>query len=177
MLHLLLISWLTALPGQALVSGRSFESPPLAREVVRLIENRALDGFAVTDESRPGLIVAALLAGNRLLVVEARPPMPAAIEKALQARRYRAVFARLRRPDVLDTFFVRDVGRDGLLAHNQGSADVVVADGQRRTFDGDRGEHDLSGAEYNQWFEAVDTRYAHALTVLAQALQRTTSIG
>ena len=88
MLHLLLTSLLTALPAQARVSGRSFESRPLAREVVRLIENRAL------------------------LVVEARPPMPAAIEKAI-----------------------------------------------------------------NRWFEAAGTRFAHALTVLAQAARRTTRIG
>jgi hypothetical protein len=177
MLDFVLASLLIGLVDQDVVSGRSFLSPPLARDVVRLMESRALRGFAVEDATGPGRFVAAVLAGNQLLVLEASHPAPALIARQIAARRYRAAYFELRRAPVPGKFIVRDVGADGLLTLNREPVDVVFENGHRRTFDGSLSDDEPSHGEYNRWFAAADERYAYVLTALKRALERRSKIG
>ena len=178
MLRILLSLLLVAPSIQNVVSGRLFKSPPLAHEVVRLLQNSALHAFAAEDRTRPGWFVAALYAGDQLLTIDTVHLMPAAVRTRIAAGLFSDVYLELQETPVPGKFFVRDASADGLLTIAGGAA-VDVVHGVRGTglrFNGDPQGQQLSVGEYNRHFSVADARYAHMLGVLERALKEYSAV-
>jgi hypothetical protein len=175
MLHILFSLLFLAPASQNLVSGRLFKSPPLAHEVVRLLQNNVLRAFAAEDRAGSGRFVAALYVGDQLLTIDTFRPNPAAVRKRIASGLYRDVYLELQKTAVPGTFFVQDYGADGLLTIAAGTDAVDLVHGVRGTalrFNGDPKGQQLTVAEYNRHFSVADDRYAHMLSVLKEALEK-----
>ena len=155
---------------------QSFRSSPIARELVRSLEDASMDTFAASDPQERGRFVAALYIRDlHLLVVSAVQPSSEAISRSIQRRAYRDAYLDLQlTPTREGRFFVQDAGADGLHHSGPGSGvDVVYEDGVRTTLlNGDLAGQQLTAAEYDARFDAADVRYAHALTVLQAAFKQ-----
>ncbi len=150
------------------------QSAAPAAALVKLMQEKGLDAFAVPDPKEPGRFIAVLsFPGTQLLVVSAKIPVPSFIQDMLAKRQYRDAYMELQGPTAKDgRFFVQDMQADGLLAKpGRGeSFDIVYENGVSTSFDGDWQAHGVSEADYDAKFVAADQRYADALTTLAAGL-------
>ncbi len=179
----------TALPIVAVTLALTAAAPAAARApesrsaapaaaLVKLMEGKAVDAFAVPDPKEPGRFIAALsFPGTQLLVVSAKFPSPDVIQDLLAKGQYRDVYMELQGPTARDgRFFVQDMQADGLVPRPKRgeSFDIVYEnDVTATTFDGDWETRGMSEADYDAKFVAADQRYADMLTALAAGLKAT----
>ena len=157
------------------IGGRTIASTPLARHVVHLLQNAALDAFAVADSDQRGRVVAALYVPEQLLVIETTLPSRAAIEALIAAGHYRDVYLTLQSSAPTNQrFFVLDADADGLLAAREGDRVDAVYDGVSEPLlvTGHPIDPDRSEADYEARLTSVDTKYARALTLLKAGLEQ-----
>lgn len=158
----------------AAVSAQNSRSAPLARELATLLTQRSLDAYAVRNPDMPDEFIAALLFPNeQLLVVSARPLVPAAVAAQLADKRYADVYAALHQSSVADTkLFFQDMSADGLQARPTSQVDVQYEKVVSQTiFDGDASTHKLTENQYIEKFAAADSRYSSLLTALVADLK------
>jgi hypothetical protein len=154
---------------------RTIASARLARDVVHLLQNAALDAFAVADSGQPGRLVAALYVPEQLLVIETTLPSRLAIEARIAAGEYRDVYWTLQSiAPTTQRFFVLDADADGLLAAREGDRVDTVYDGisEPLLVTGHPSDPDRSETDYEARLTSADAKYARALTHLKAGLEQ-----
>jgi hypothetical protein len=157
------------------LGGRTIVSARLARDVVHVLQNAALDAFAVADSGQPGRFVAALYVPEQLLVIETTLPSRRAIEALIAAGQYRDVYLTLHSSAPTNQrFFVLDADADGLLAARAGDRVDAVYDGisEPLLVTGHPSDPDRSEADYEARLTSADTKYARALNHLKAGLEQ-----
>jgi hypothetical protein len=158
----------------AVAEARTSASSAIAKDVVRLMEQRGMDSIAAADPQEPGRFVAALhIEGGQLLVVSGLHPAVEALRQRLAAGAHRDVYLDLQgTPSPKGKFFVMDAGSDGLYDGPDGSdVDVVFRDGESTVrFDGNAKAQSLTDAAYARDFADADMQYVHDLDVLKSVL-------
>ncbi len=165
---------LAAADSPAAAAQESHSAAPAA-ELVKLMEAKGLDAFAVADSREAGRYIAVLcVPGSELLVVSAKYPAPKALDDLIAKRQFRDVYMDLQGPAAsVGRFFVQDMQADGLEprpARHEGMDIVYEGDGSAARFDGDWHAQGLTEGDYQAKFEAADGRYASMLSALAAAL-------
>ena len=156
--------------------GQESKSGALAARLVSQMEQAGLRAVAAKDPERPGFFVAAShIPGIQLLVVSARSSAPDYIEYVLNAGKDDEVYASLNGASAAEgKLFVQDMGADGVLLkpRNGGPIDVAYRDVTTMTvFNGNWKKQNLSEKQYSEAFEAVDSGYARALSLLLEKLK------
>jgi hypothetical protein len=149
------------------------KSGALAAELVSQMVKSGQLAVAAKDSERPGFFVAAThVPGVQLLVVSARSSAPDYIEYVLNAGKYDEVYASLNGASASEgKLFVQDMGADGVLLkpQNGGPIDVAYRDVNIMTiFNGNWKKQNLSEQQYGEAFQAVDSGYARALSLLLE---------
>jgi hypothetical protein len=152
-------------------------SSPLAREVVKLLEQSQLAAIAAKDPDQPDRFVAALyIPGVQLLVIAARYSAPSLLNERIWKKEYREVYIDLSSASVPESkTFIEDGGADGLRAErgNSEPLDQYENGATRVAFDHEwRKKEKLSEAAYLKAFGDADERYAQMLQVLIAELKK-----
>jgi hypothetical protein len=170
------VAWTAAILSLAVAAwADASQSADPAGRLVRTLRERKIQHVAAKDPAEPGRYVAAMLAGDGLLlVVSGRYAQPVLLNERLFKGDYQGVYMELNAAADRDgRFFVQDLGRPGLHATREDGApfDVVyesVAD--RTAFDGDWKAQKLSRDAYARAYDQADARYARTLETLLAAV-------
>ena len=113
-----------------------------------------------------------LFPGVQLLVISARSPATPYVESQLNAAGYSNVYAALQQGVPESKIFVQDMGADGLLGSEGGTADVVYMRGrEQRILNGDHKAAGMSESAYAELVRDTDSHYSALLTLLLQAVK------
>ena len=164
-----------ALPGPVLAENG--KSRTLATDLVKMMADRNLEGYAIEDPARPGYFIAVRsYPGVQLLLVEARSTAPDYIRAQIAQKAYVEAYSVLNSTAVADTkLFFHDMGCDGLTRDGD-QIDVMYEQAVRQVvFDGKGKASGLSKSEYNAKFGTAESQYAGMVTILLDSLKSTTS--
>jgi hypothetical protein len=149
----------------------------LATDLVKMMAERNLEGYAIEDPARPGYFVAVRsYPGVQLLLVEARSTAPDYIRAQIAQKAYVEAYSVLNSTAVADTkLFFHDMGCDGLTRDGD-QIDVMYEQAVRQVvFDGKGKASGLSKSEYNAKFGTAESQYAGMVTVLLDSLKSSAS--
>jgi len=149
----------------------------LATDLVKMMADRNLEGYAIEDPARPGYFVAVRsYPGVQLLLVEARSTAPDYLRAQIAQKAYVEAYSVLNSTAVADTkLFFHDMGCDGLTRDGD-QADIMYEQAVRQmVFDGNGKASGLSKSEYNAKLGTADSQYAGMVTILLDSLKSTTS--
>lgn len=153
------------------------KSRVLATDLVKMMAERNLEGYAIEDPARPGYFVAVRsYPGVQLLLVEARSTAPDYIRAQIAQKAYVEAYSVLNSTAVADTkLFFHDMGCDGLTRDGD-QIDVMYEQAVRQVvFDGKGKASGLSKSEYSAKFGTAESQYAGMVTVLLDSLKSTSS--
>jgi hypothetical protein len=152
------------------VSGAAQSSSDPAAELVRLMNERKMTAVSAPDPADEGRFVAAMLAGQQLLVISARYSAPALLRERIVKNEHQQVYGDLHGAgDRQGRVFVIDSGADGLNLARE-SNDVCWRDGETQTiFNMDWKGQKLKEADYRRTYEADDKAYTAMLMTLIGA--------
>jgi hypothetical protein len=109
----------------AALGGAQAESPALAAELVKLMNQRKVTAISAADPADPGRFVSAMLAGPQLLVIRARYSSPAYLRERILKNEHQQVYADLHSAGAKEGHvFIIDSGADGLKLARE-SSDVA----------------------------------------------------
>ena len=153
-----------------ITTGAAQSSPSPAAELVRLMNERKVTAVSARDPADEGRFVAAMLAGQQLLVISARYSAPALLRERILKNEHQEVYGDLHSAgDRQGRVFVIDSGADGLKLARE-SNDVCWRDAEKQTiFNMDWAGQKLKEADYRRSYEADDKAYAEMLTTLIAA--------
>jgi hypothetical protein len=163
-----------ALPSPALAENG--KSRTLATDLVKMMADRNLDGYAIEDPARPGYFIAVRsYPGVQLLLVEARSTAPDYIRAQIAQKEYAEAYSVLHSTAIADTkLFFQDMGCDGLTRDGD-QMDIMYEQAVRQVvFDGKGKASGLSKSEYNAKFGAAESQYAGMAAILLASLKSTT---
>lgn len=153
------------------------KSAPLAKELTKLLDDRKLESFAAKDPQAPDQFIGALyFPGSMLLVVSAKYAAPPILEERLTKEEYRDVYVDLQSASVAQTkIFVQDQQADGLKVRQSDAQPLDGYESENRplSFDDDwRRRQKMSEEDFARSFAAADERYVQMLSVLIEALKK-----
>ena len=143
-----------------------------AAELVRLMNERKLTAVSAADPAEPGRFVAAMLAGQQLLVIRAKYSVPAVLREKILKGEHQQVYADLHSAgDLEGRVFIIDSGADGLkLARDSG--DVAWRNGATSAiFNLDWKTQKLKEANYRRTCQEDEKAYAEMLGTLISAMK------
>jgi hypothetical protein len=151
-------------------------SSALAHSLSEVLTTKKLDAIAARDPSEAGRFVGALLVpGLQLLVVSAVHPSAAALDQRIAMHNFRDAYLDLQgTPTPTGKYFVQDSGADGIQDNAPSGVDVVYEDGARQVIFS-RKLSSLRGDAYEAALVAADKRYAQMLTILVDAVRRSSA--
>jgi hypothetical protein len=147
-------------------------TPDLTAELVRLMNERKVTAISAADPANDGRFVAAMLAGDQLLVIRARYSAPPLLRERILKNEHQQVYGDLHSAgDLKGRIFVIDSGADGLkLARD--SRDVAWRDGATNAiYNLDWRSQKLKEADYRRTFQEDEKAYAEMLTTLIGAMK------
>jgi hypothetical protein len=153
------------------------KSHMLATDLVKVMADRNLEGYAIEDPARPGYFIAVrAYPGVQLLLVEARSTAPDYIRAQIAQKEYVEAYSILNSTAVADTkLFFHDMGCDGLTRDGD-QTDIMYEQAVRQiVFDGTGKASGLSKSEYNAKLGTAESQYAVIVTILLDSLKSTTS--
>lgn len=147
-----------------------------AAELVRLMNARQSTVLAAADPAEPGRFVAALVAGQQLLVIRARYAAPSVLREKILKSDYQQVYADLHGAgERQGRLFVMDSGADGLKMARE-SSDVAWHDAEKQwIFNADWKGQKVKEIDYRRQFEEDEKAYADMLTTLITAIKTTST--
>lgn len=153
------------------------EPPSSASQAKQLCEGLTaghLDAIAAQDPVDPNHFVAALFyPDSQLLVISAQFNAPQVLQRLIDARSYRDVYADLQTAQgASNQVFFIDMRADGLTDGHGGGIDVMYEPGNKQTvFDEDwRKQHGLGEREYQEKYRSAEQTYESLLKTLTGAL-------
>jgi hypothetical protein len=170
-----LLAAVIALPAPVLADDG--KSRLLATDLVKMLAERQLEGYAIEDPARPGYFIAVRsYPGVQLLLVEARSTAPEYIRAQIAQQAYAEAYSVLNSTAVADTkLFFHDMGCDGLTRDGD-QLDVMYEQAVRQVvFDGKGKASGLSKGEYNAKFGTAELQYAGMVTLLLDSLKSAAS--
>lgn len=149
-------------------------SPELAAELVRLMNERKVTAISAADPAEPGRFVAAMLAGQQLLVIRAPYSVPAVLREKILKGEHQQVYGDLHSAGDRDgRIFVMDSGADGLKLARE-SSDVSWRNATTQAiFNLDWKTQKLKEADYRRTFDEDQKTYAEMLATLIGAIKST----
>ena len=147
-------------------------SPELAAELARLMNERKITAISSADPAEPGRFVAAMLAGQQLLVIGARYSAPSVLREKILKGEHQQVYGDLHGASDRDgRIFVMDSGADGLKMARE-SSDVAWRNGTTQAiFNLDWKTQKIKEADYRRTFDEDQKTYAEMLTTLIGAMK------
>ena len=152
-------------------------SPEQAAELVRLMQARQSTVVAAADPAEQGRFVAALVAGQQLLVIRARYSAPSVLREKILKGDHQQVYADLHGAgERQGRLFVMDSGADGLKLARE-SSDVAWHNAEKQwIFNADWKGQKMSEADYRRQFEQDEKAYADMLMTLITAIKTTSTV-
>ena len=157
--------------------GVAQSSPDPAAELVGLMNERKVTALSARDPADEGRFIAAMLAGQQLLVIGARYSAPALLRERILKNEHQDVYGDLHSAsDRQGRIFVIDSGADGLKLTRE-SNDVSWRNGVTQTiFNMDWKGQKLKEADYRRTYEADDKAYGEMLTTLIRATKAAATV-
>jgi hypothetical protein len=160
------------------------KSAVAVKELIALLDAGKLDTFAAGDADPHKFVAAMYVPGVRMFGLAATSERAGDIEYFLSHKDFKSAYESLRASAYAnDGFIVDDAECNGLVAQPKKSQpnDDAVFGTTRRTFDGvfaDPKHADPKKPSFDEYLKAytdADERYTHVLTVLIEALKKSTS--
>jgi hypothetical protein len=175
-MHRLLIVLFLGVATSGVTQAQTSASEKRAARLTAGLDAKKLQYFAAADPAEAGRYVAAMRAGEAMLiVVSARYDVPSLLNERLWRNDHAGAYAELNAASVrAGKLFVQDLGAPGLQVQRLADQpfDIVYESGVTRTmFDGDWKGQGLSRDEYLTAHRRADEQYAHALEALLKALE------
>jgi hypothetical protein len=167
-----------AMPAVPVVSAVPADLPQssiLVKQLVTAMSALKLDAIAAKDPADPGRFVAALaFPGVQLLVISSRHQSLDYVNMQLGKRDFREVYDALQRGVPENRLFFHDMGCDGFVKND--SIDIFYEGPTQQTLlDGDWAAQSLTETAYDAKRKAAEAQYAHALSVLLEAVKKMTT--
>jgi hypothetical protein len=151
------------------------KSEPLAKELVRLLEQTGAQYIAAKATEADTYVAALHIPGVQLLVVKAKYSVPVLFDERLTKKEFQDAYIDLNSASLPETkIFVEDLRADGLHASREGDApfDIYESAGKRTLFDGDWKKQQLSEQAYGDLFAKADDQYSKMLGSLIAELKK-----
>jgi hypothetical protein len=147
-------------------------SPELAAELARLMNERKITAISAVDPAEPGRFIAAMLAGQQLLVIRARYSVPSILREKILKGEHQQVYGDLHSAGDRDgRIFVMDSGADGLKLARE-SSDVAWRNATTQAiFNLDWKTQKIKEDDYRRTFDEDQKTYAEMLTTLIAAMK------
>jgi hypothetical protein len=154
------------------VGAAQTSSSELAAELVRLMNERKLTAISAADPSDPNRFIAAMLAGQQLLAIRTRYPVPAVLKERIVKAEHQQVYGDLHGAGDKDgRVFIIDSGADGLKLARE-SSDVSWRNGATSAiFNMDWKTQKLKEDDYRRTFANDEKAYAEMLNTLIGSLK------
>jgi hypothetical protein len=151
------------------------ESSILVKQLVTVMSALKLEAIAAKDPADPGRIIAALAFPDvQLLVVSSKHNSIDYLNMQLGKKEFREVYQALQQGVPASRMFFHDIGCDGLVSNDY--VDIFYEGPTQRTmFDGNWAAQSLTEAAYLDKQKEAEAKYAYALSVLLEAVKRTTT--
>jgi hypothetical protein len=166
---------LPGVPGLSAAPAAIPESSTLVKQLVTAMSALKLEAIAAKDPADPSRIIAALAFPDvQLLVMSSQHKSLDYLHLQLGKREFREVYRALQQGVPASRIFFHDIGCDGLVSSDY--VDIFYEGPTQRTiFDGHWEAQSLTEAEYLEKRKEAEEKYAHALSVLLDAVRRTTT--
>ena len=142
-------------------------------ELVKVLESKKLDSFAVKGGSPNEYVGALYFPGSQLLVVGAKFDTPWRADSLLAMKNYRDLYIELNSASLPQSkTFVSDLGANGLRFKRDGNLyDTADIAGRMVNFDGDWKKAKISQDEYTKTYSSTDEQYVQMVQMLLAALK------
>ena len=142
-------------------------------ELVKVLDSKKLDSFAVKGASPNEYVGALYFPGSQLLVVGAKFDTPWRADSLLEMKNYRDLYIELNSASMPQSkTFVSDLGANGLRFKKDGNLfDTADVAGKTFNFDGDWKKAKISQDEYTKTYSSTDAQYVQMVQLLLAALK------
>jgi len=157
----------------AVAHAQDSKSGAAVTELIKALESKKLDSFAVKGTSPNEYVGALYFPGSQLLVVGAKFDTPWRADSLLEMKNYRDLYIELNSASVPQSkTFVSDLGANGLRFKKDGSLfDTADIAGKTFNFDGDWKKAKISQDEYTKTYASTDQQYVQMVQLLLAALK------
>jgi hypothetical protein len=158
----------------AAVSAQESKSATAASELVKMLDSKKLDSYAVKGTSPNEYVAALYFPGTQLLVVSAKFDSPFRADSLLEMKDYRDLYIELNSASQPQTkVFVADLSANGLQPKKQGNLfDTADVAGKSYNFDGDWKKAKITEDDYTKAYSTTDEQYSHMIQALLGGLKK-----
>ena len=162
---------LVLMPAAAMAQDSKTVAP--VSELVKALESKKLDSFAVKGSSPNEYVGALYFPGSQLLVVGAKFDTPWRADSLLEMKNYRDLYIELNSASLPQSkTFVSDLGANGLRFKKDGNLfDTADVAGKTFNFDGDWKKAKITEDEYTKTYSTTDQQYLQMVQTLLAALK------
>jgi hypothetical protein len=148
------------------------ESSILVKQLVTAMSAVKLEAIAAKDPADPSRTIAALaFPGVQLLVISSRHKSVDYVNMQLGKKDFRGVYEALQQGVPESRIFFHDIGCDGLVSNDY--VDIFYEGPTQQTmFDGNWEAQSLTETAYLEKRKEAEAKYAHALSVLLDAVKK-----
>jgi hypothetical protein len=158
----------------ALVSAQDSKSATSVTELVKLLDSKKMDSFAVKGATQNEYVGALYFPGSQLLVVRAKFDTPWRADSLLDMKNYRDLYIELNSASLPQSkLFVSDLSANGLRFKKDGNVfDTADIGGKTFNFDGDWKKAKITEADYSKTYSDTDQQYSDMIQVLLDGLKK-----
>ena len=158
----------------ALASAQDSKSAASVTELVKMLDSKKLDSFAVKGTSPNEYVGALYFPGSQLLVVRAKFDTPWRADSLLEMKNYRDLYIELNSASLPQSkLFVSDLSANGLHYKKDGNVfDTADIGGKTFNFDGDWKKAKITETDYSKTYNDTDQQYGQMIQVLLDGLKK-----